>query len=579
MSYLLTSIFRSKAFLDRHTKLWFFRKKCQNPLPAQWSFLKTLLKIHRNTEFGKKYDFASIQNIRDYQERVPIHRWEDVAPYVEAIQKGNQEALFPPSEKVLMFAKTSGTTDEPKLIPVTETSNRHYKRYWDYILAAAAPEIPWFSAGKILYFPGDWEEGYAGNIPFGSISGIAYGRLGPLKKSLYPYPHQISKIKDYQLRYYTIMRIALEKRITHIVILNPSTIVTLFKVARDFAADIIEDIQYGRLRNSNDMPRVFVESVLRKIRPNPKRAEELREILRERGDFLPRDYWPNPMIVSCFASGPVQLYLKQLYQYLNNMYLFDIGLFASEGRFSFPIASIKRESGCCLTLESNFFEFIPEDDIEASQPQVLTLDQCEVGKRYFIIITNYSGLYRYNISDVVEVTGFYEKVPLITFCYKGKHFSNITGEKLTEFQVTESVRRAGEKVGYHLNDFVFCLHWDDVRPSYSLLMRPDTSADPAILQRFIDRVDEELMVMNVEYRAKRESLRLGPLVLKTVAGKGYQEYENQNQRASRNLAQYKHTFLINDPTFESRFQFAYEMPSTLIPQVISSRISGNSPST
>ena len=534
-------------------------------MKVQWTYLKELLQKHKDTEFGRKYGFGSIRSIREYQERVPIHTWEEVSPYVVEVKKGNQTALFPKNEKLIMFAQTSGTTGQPKYVPFTKTSYRHYKKYWDHMWAYVARELPWKPVGKALYFPGDPQEGYFGNIPYGAITAKAYQQQGPLKRALYSYPYQISKIKDYNLRYYTIMRIALEKHITFIPIANPSTIITLFKVARERADEIIEDIQNGQLRDADRMPEEFKRLILKKLKPNPRRAYELKRILRETGDFLPRDYWKWPVLVICFASGPLRLYLKQLEQYLGNFGLLDFGLLASEGRFSFPMALVQQQEGCCLTLESNFFEFIPEDEIENPNPKALTLDQCELGKRYFIIITNYSGLYRYNISDVVEVTGFYGKVPLITFCNKGKHFSNITGEKLSEIQVTESVRRAGEKIGYRLVDFVVCLHWDENRPSYSLLKSFHNDDNFEQLQEFVNLVEKQLMLMNVEYHSKRQSLRLGPLILKIVQGEDYQNYEKKKQRASRNLAQYKRTFLVNDPSFEEQFRFINEISSSMGP--------------
>lgn len=561
MSYFLTSLFRTKAFVDRQTRMRLFRMKCRNPMETQWAYLHRLLQKHQETGFGKKYDFRSIRNIQDFQERIPIHSWEHVSPYVDEVKKGDTKVLFPPSEKIIMFAQTSGTTGQPKLIPITTTAYQLYRKYWDHTWAQVALEYPWTPDGKALYFPGDPKEGFVGDIPFGAITAKAYTQQGFLKRTLYPYPISISRIKDYDLRYYTAMRIAVEKQVAAIPIANPSSVITLFRTGHERAHEIIEDIEIGRLRDAEKMPEDFRTHMLKYLRPNPKRAAELRRILEKTGDFLPRDYWKNPVSVICFASGPLRLYLNQLNNFLGDYYLFDFGLLASEGRFTFPIASLKRQPGCCLTLESNFFEFIPEDEIDNLNPKVLTTDQCELGKRYYIIITNYSGLYRYNISDVVEVTGFYEKVPLITFSHKGKHFSNITGEKLTEYQVTESVRIAGEKVGYPLEDFVVCLHWDDRMPSYSLLKASNGKDKLGLLQEFIGTVDQELMTLNVEYRSKRESRRLGPLTLKIVADDAYQKYVEERKKSASHLAQFKHTFLVSDPEFEGQFKFSTEIAS------------------
>jgi hypothetical protein len=545
-----------------------FRKKCKNPIQIQWRFLKSLLHHHQHTEFGQRYDFASIQSIKEYQERVPIHSWDQISPYVEKIINGHKNVLFPASEKIIMFAATSGTTGEPKFIPITETSYRLFGKYWDHTWSNVSREAPKAAEGKVLYFPGDPEEGYFGNIPYGAITAKAYEQQSRIAKSLYPYPYQICKIKDYQLRYYTIMRIAIENEISLVAMANPSTINTLFRVAQEKRKEIIEDIRNGHLRNAEQIPEKLREMIQKRIRPNPKRARELEIIYEKYGDFLPRDYWKSLSAIICFSSGPLQLYLKSLTKWVGHIPIFDIGLLASESRFSFPLGSLQHQDGCCLTIETNFFEFIPEDQIDEPHPQVLTLDQCQRGKRYFILTTNYSGLYRYHISDLVEVTGFYKKVPLITFCNKGKHFSNITGEKITEFQITSAVRIAVEKTGFHIDSFTCCLHWDDTLPYYSILKGPNPIEDIEILQQFIDHVDEALMNMNIEYRSKRQSSRLGPLTLKIVRGNAYHDYENKKQMSCHNFSQYKQIFLINDPDFENQFQYHQQIRSSSDPTIV-----------
>jgi hypothetical protein len=562
MGALVGSLLRFKFFIDRHTLERSFRRKCQNPLKTQWAFLKELLYRNQDTAFGRKYRFAEIKNLQDFRDRVPIHLWEDLEPYMEEVQRGNLQVLFPSDEELLMFATTSGTTGKPKFIPYTRAAYEHYSA-WSLMWPHLLKESPRTFYGHVLTFPGDPEEGYFGKIPYGAISAKCYAQQNWLVRYLYPYPYTVSRIKDYALRYYTIMRIAVEKQVSFIPIANPSTILTLFKVARERREDIIEDIRAGRLRDADRMPAKFRDVMLKKLRPNPWRARELEEICKKTGDFLPCDYWKGLCTFLSWSGGPLRLYLEQLSGFVDfsQVKFFDLGLLASEGRFSFPISS--KQKGTCLNIVSNFFEFIPEDQADDPDADVLTADQLKQGNRYFILITNASGLYRYNIHDLIEVAGFYEQAPLIRFCNKGKHISNITGEKITEFQVTEGARRASEKVGYPIKDFTVCLHWDDHRPSYTFLKNSDPDDDERTLQTFINAFESELMEMNLEYRSKRESMRLGPVRLKVVHG--YEDYEKEKKLRTHNLSQYKHAFLVNDPAFEKQFPAEQEVISSIAP--------------
>ena len=61
-------------------------------------------------------------------------------------------------------------------------------------------------------------------------------------------------------------------------------------------------------------------------------------------------------------------------------------------------------------------------------------------REYYIFFTTTSGLYRYDINDVIKVTGRYNQTPQIIFLRKGRGMTNITGEKLSVNQVIEAVQ-------------------------------------------------------------------------------------------------------------------------------------------
>jgi hypothetical protein len=112
-------------------------------------------------------------------------------------------------------------------------------------------------------------------------------------------------------------------------------------------------------------------------------------------------------------------------------------------------------------------------------------EQLAVGRRYFVYVTNASGLYRYEMNDIVEVAGHYGNTPLIRFVQKGKGVVSFTGEKLYEVQVIAAVDKALATLrGPHL--FI------------------------AAVAELVDGVDAGLGEENDEYLTKRKSLRYGP---------------------------------------------------------------------
>ncbi|MDN8705136.1 GH3 auxin-responsive promoter family protein, partial [Staphylococcus aureus] len=74
-------------------------------------------------------------------------------------------------------------------------------------------------------------------------------------------------------------------------------------------------------------------------------------------------------------------------------------------------------------------------------------NEVKPGERYRILLTNYSGFYRYDIGDVVEVLGFYEQTPLIVFRYRRGGLLSSTSEKTTEFHVTQVMQALQQEFG------------------------------------------------------------------------------------------------------------------------------------
>src|SRR5205807_1860490 len=129
----------------------------------------------------------------------------------------------------------------------------------------------------------------------------------------------------------------------------------------------------------------------------------------------------------------------------------DFGYMASEGRGSTPL--VNAGSGGVLSVTSHFFEFLPEEQRDDEGAEFLTADQLQPNHEYYVFLTTSSGLYRYDINDVVRVVDFYHHTPVIEFVRKGQGISSITGEKLTESQVTGAVLEVVKRYGFDIQHF------------------------------------------------------------------------------------------------------------------------------
>jgi hypothetical protein len=113
------------------------------------------------------------------------------------------------------------------------------------------------------------------------------------------------------------------------------------------------------------------------------------------------------------------------------------GLLSTEACVSFPLVG---RSGAALALRSHFFEFV--DASESASPNSTRLaEQLEVGGRYEVVVTTGGGLYRYQSRDLVEVVGFENECPLLTFVGRADRVSDLVGEKLSESHVSRILQQ------------------------------------------------------------------------------------------------------------------------------------------
>ena len=215
---------------------------------------------------------------------------------------------------------------------------------------------------------------------------------------------------------------------------------------------MIRDIHNGTLSSNFEIAPQIRQQLRWGIgSPNRERAQELELIAARTGTLRPCDVWPKLGMVAVWTGGSVGAYLEPMRRYWGDVPIRDHGLSASEGRMTIPLSD-----GTCtgvLDISSHFFEFIPEEEYESSQPTILEAHELNEGRNYFILLTTVSGLYRYDIRDVVRCTGFVGDTPLLEFLHKGANIASVTGEKLAESQVVSAVRGSLNRLKLELQHF------------------------------------------------------------------------------------------------------------------------------
>lgn len=439
-------------------KYWF--KICEDCYETQKAVLLSILNEAKDTEIGKKYDFDEIDSIEEFQKNIPIMEYEDISESVERMALGEEDILF--KGKTLFFISTSGTTGNSKKIPENEISQNAkssvLKLRNSFLVGEvikkikSSPEIISYLMEKGVNLKNPNSESIIDKFHFYSVTsaspnnktkggidiGFASGKTfdnSAFGKSL-AYPKEIMGLVDGESTMYLSMLFSLiYDDIVIITANNAGRVYARVKYAQSHAREIIEDIKNGTISkrlNLSEDERTLFENY---IKPHPKRAEILQKLL-DKGEeyFIPKYYWPHLMTARFWLSGSVGVNVDKIRKYLpEDLIYIDVGYGASEGKINIP-HDVNTGTGT-LSIASIFYEFISQETGE-----ILTADKLELNKDYEILLTNYAGLYRYPLHDIIRVTGFVGNTPDIEFITKSKEILNIAQEKVPAPAVVDKLR-------------------------------------------------------------------------------------------------------------------------------------------
>jgi hypothetical protein len=517
----------------------------------QRDVLWTKLRRNADSDFGREHGFSHIRTLADFRRQLPISTYDDYRPYVERVKRGHIGAMFGPGTKVLMFALTSGTTSQSKFIPITPEFLAEYRLGWNLWAVRAYADHLRLARLYNLQLTSDWRQFYTeGGIPCGNISGLATDTAPAVSRPIFIVPPAMMKIADTAAKQYTALRLALATPdIGVIMTANPSTLVEFARLANRQHERLIRDIRDGTLSTEYDIsPEIRQQLGRRLSKPNPARAAELERIVATTGELAPRDAWPKMQLLAVWTGGPVGAYLPRLKEYYGNIAVRDHGLSASEGRITIPLKD--GTSAGVLDYVSQYFEFVPEEEHERPNPTVLEAHELIPGRNYYVLLTTSSGFYRYDIHDLVRCVGMEGHAPVLEFLNKGSHFSSITGEKLSEIQVSMSVQRGLLACGLDVELFTLCPQWGDP-PGYVLLT--ETPIPDHLRRKLAGIIDRALGEMNCEYANRLETGRLRPLAIRQLAPGTFAAHrDGRIGRLGGSLEQYKHPNLVNDLHFADK---------------------------
>lgn len=445
-----------------------FGEMCENPMQRNEQLLMQILEENKNTEYGQKYGFENIKSIQEFQEKVPITVYDD---YAEAIMRMTEEGAenlicaYP----VNHYNKSSGTMGNPKRLPMSDKAisiNNKYLTQYIYGLIGAKIGEGWIN-GKSMSLtesPAVIDTLKCG-ASYGALSAKLCLAFRPYMELLFTSPDEAAyPLPDTNTRYLHARFGLMDSGVTNFGASFFSFFLELLRYIENNWEMLVHDIETGTIDPSIKMSDSVRESLLKKLKPMPERAAELRAVFEQGFDepFVPK-VWPNARYLMGVGTGGFKMYADKIRERYTGDDVAQVmmGLTASEGLFSIPFDVNSSDSA--LVADSVFYEFLPlsaGDDFS----QIVTMDKVKVGEDYEIIITNFSGFYRYRMRDAVRITGKFKNTPTITFLHRIDNTVSLMGEKTTETALSAAAENTAKELGFELIDYS---------------MYPDPNAAPA----------------------------------------------------------------------------------------------------
>ncbi|HYH37614.1 MAG TPA: GH3 auxin-responsive promoter family protein [Azospirillum sp.] len=447
--------------LRLHTRHRLRRLARQRPAETQERQLLRLVRRAEETRFGRDHGFARILSVRDFQERVPVRRYEDMwADYWRPAFPVLTGVSWPGT--IPYFAASSGTTTgRTKYIPVSRAMLRANTRAAFDLLAhhlANRPESRVFGGRSFMLGGSTALVEEAPGVFSGDLSGIAARAVpGWLRGRTFP-PPDLALLSDWERKVEAMGR-------------------------RSLAEDI------RALGGTTSWLLLFLDRLAEMApdRPRTLRALYPRLELLVYGGV---SFAPYRAAVERWAAGaPIDL--REVYP-------------ASEGFLALADRGVGE--GLRVLLDNGLFlEFVPVEELGAAAPRRFWIADVETGVNYAVVLSSCAGAWAYLLGDTVRFVDL--DPPRLLVTGRTSYMLSAFGEHLIGEEIEHAVTEAADSVGAAVTDFavgpVFAQGTGSPGGHVYVIEFTDPAAAGPRLAEVAARIDERLSALNDDYRAHR----------------------------------------------------------------------------
>ena len=493
---------------------------------------KTLMQIverNKDTEYGRKYSFDTIETAEDFRSRVPVVSYPDIEPYVDEMATQAKTNVLS-ADEVDHFMLTSGTTSKPKLIPTTKIERQRRIPFFVFIpqgtIARELGISTLMGRGMNGMSIAATNKETAAGTPISSSLRIGLGERARLLEMVFSSPAEAFAVRDVASAYYLHWLFALtDRKLRYVSDEFASKMAFSLSVLTGRHEELADDLEAGRINADLDLPDDVREGLSDQLTPDPERATEVRAVFAATPGFegiLPK-LWPGLRYVACIYTGTFSVYEQAVRRFSGSLPLFNVGYGMSEACIATSIGP--DDPRYVLYPRAGYLEFIKESDVEEEDPQTHTLSDLEVGENYEIVVTNFGGLYRYRTADVVEVVDFQGEAPVIEFRHRANVLMNFNAEMMTEDVAFGALADAATDIGCRIVDYTIRPGTETFPPHYSYFVEFAEEITAEQHEQLNEAVEQHLYERNPRYEDRVRMGRLLPARVHVVEPGAFSDFE------------------------------------------------------
>lgn len=466
-------------------KLYFFHiynafilRQPKRVIAHQYRLLLKMIKANQNTEYGKKHHFDKIKTYVDFANQIPINDYETLFPFIQQMMKGKENVLT--SLSTNNFAKSSGTVNaSSKFIPITKQSilQNHFKGGFS-MLSIFVKNFPQKNIFKHK------------NV---SIAGT------------YRYNKQTKLIGDLS----SILMLHLPKWVQkHRLPPKEMALMADWDKKLDKISSILLNEDVGSLTGLPSWNYLMLQQLVKKAKQKTVKA-----------------VWPNFQL---FVHGGVDF--SPYHKRFKNLIGKDVVLMnvynASEGFFAIQDQFNNNSKDMLLLCNHGvFYEFVEVKN----KDKICTLAEVKLNCNYILLVTTWSGLWRYKIGDTVEFTSLH---PFrIRLTGREKYFINLVSEELIEDNVNIALSKTCNLLNCSINEFTIGPIYPDKNGVAAHEYFIEFDIAPQELKQFAKTLDEQICLLNTDYATQRNGhLCLSQPVIHAVKKGTFYRWLSKNKK-------------------------------------------------